>query len=123
MKLKSLTPMLRTKDLKGSVAFYSDVLGFTCDKLAEDAGWASLKKDEVGIMLATPNDHYLFDTANFTGSFYIHTDDVDKVWERLKDKTKICYPLETFDYGMREFGIFDNNGYLLQFGQPAKDGG
>jgi hypothetical protein len=37
----------------------------------------------------------------------------------LKDKTKVCYPIETFGYGMREFAIFDNNGYLLQFGQPV----
>ena len=29
-----------------------------------------------------------------------------------------CYPIEDFHYGMREFAIFDNNGYLLQFGQP-----
>ena len=26
---------------------------------------------------------------------------------------------ETFAYGMREFAIYDNNGYLLQFGTPV----
>ena len=25
------------------------------------------------------------------------------------------------NYGMREFGIYDNNGYLLQFGSPLDD--
>jgi hypothetical protein len=29
----------------------------------------------------------------------------------------IVYPLEDFPYGMREFAIRDNNGYILQFGQ------
>jgi hypothetical protein len=27
-----------------------------------------------------------------------------------------AYPLKDFDYGMREFTIRDNNGYILQFG-------
>ena len=39
--------------------------------------------------------------------------------KKLKDKCKVCYPIETFDYGMREFGVYDINGYLLQFGQPV----
>jgi len=38
---------------------------------------------------------------------------------RLKDKVRVCYPLENFEYGMREFAIYDNNGYLLQFGQET----
>lgn len=32
----------------------------------------------------------------------------------------ICYPFEDFAYGMREFGIYDNYGYLLQLGQELK---
>jgi hypothetical protein len=43
---------------------------------------------------------------------------VDAFWQLVKDRVKVCYPIEDFDYGMREFGIFDNNGYLLQFGRP-----
>jgi uncharacterized glyoxalase superfamily protein PhnB len=54
----------------------------------------------------------------FTGSLYFRTDDVDGLWQRLKDKARICYPIDNFEYGMREFAIYDNNGYLLQFGQP-----
>ncbi|MGI8410862.1 MAG: VOC family protein [Pyrinomonadaceae bacterium] len=53
----------------------------------------------------------------FTGSFYFHTDDVDALWDKLKDKAKICYGIENVFHGMREFGVYDNNGYLLQFGQ------
>jgi hypothetical protein len=43
---------------------------------------------------------------------------VDQLWELVNARAKVCYPIETFGYGMREFGIYDNNGYLLQFGQP-----
>lgn len=39
------------------------------------------------------------------------------MWWKLKDKARVCYGIEIFEYGMREFAIYDNNGYLLQFGQ------
>lgn len=29
------------------------------------------------------------------------------------------YPIENFNYGMREFVIYDNNGYVLQFGEAV----
>jgi hypothetical protein len=29
------------------------------------------------------------------------------------------YTIENFEYGMREFAIYDNNGYMLQFGHHA----
>ena len=32
----------------------------------------------------------------------------------------VVYPMETFGYGMREFAVYDNNGYLLQFGQETE---
>jgi catechol 2,3-dioxygenase-like lactoylglutathione lyase family enzyme len=117
MKLKNLRPMLWTSDLKGSIDFYTTVLGFRCDEFNDDWGWASLSRDDVEIMFARPNEHEPFDCAKFTGSFYINTDEVDALWEQLKDRVKVCYGIENFDYGMREFAIYDNNGYLIQFGQ------
>lgn len=42
---------------------------------------------------------------------------MDAAWGELKDKVRLCYPIEDFDHGMREFAISDNNGCLLQIGQ------
>jgi uncharacterized glyoxalase superfamily protein PhnB len=118
MKIQSLTPMLRTWDLRASIAFYTDVLGFECESLSEEQGWASLRRDGVAIMLAGPNQLEGDSAPAFTGSLYFRTDDVDVFWQRLKDRARVCYPIDNFEYGMREFAIYDNNGYLLQFGQP-----
>lgn len=112
--------MLWTEDLNGTVDFYVETLGFECNELNEEWGWASLSVDDVSIMLARPNEHESYDKIGFTGSFYYNTDDVDALWEQLKDKVKVCYGIENFHYGMREFGVYDNNGYLLQFGQPVE---
>jgi uncharacterized glyoxalase superfamily protein PhnB len=117
VKLETLTPMLRTWDLPATIAFYTEVLGFERESVSEDMSWASLTRDGVAVMLARPSTPEGDQKPAFTGSLYFTTDDVDDLWEQLKDRAQICYPIESFDYGMREFGIYDNNGYLLQFGE------
>lgn len=121
MKLDKLTPMLYTTDLKGTVDFYVQTLGFNCKSLEMEWGWASVISDNIEIMFSLPNDQIPFDKPTFTGSFYFKTDQVDELWEKLKGKSNIAYPLEIFDYGMKEFAIHDNNGYLLQFGQEINE--
>ena len=116
MEIEALTPMLRTWDLPATVEFYTGVLGFTCDSRSET--WASLKRNRVGLMLSVQNHHERDQAPAFTGSLYFRTDKVDEFWLAVKDRARVCYAIETFSYGMREFGIYDNNGYLLQFGQP-----
>ena len=80
--------MLRTWDLRGSVAFYADVLGFACESLSEEWGWASLRRDGVGIMLARPHAHMGETAPAFTGSLYIRTTDIDGWWQRLKERAR-----------------------------------
>jgi len=120
MQILSVTPMLRTPDVKTTVAFYTETLGFICDGFNDEWTWASLRRDQTVVMISAMNEHDGDETPIFTGSLYFLTDDVDKVWEELRTRARICYPIENFDCGMREFAIYDNNGYLLQFGQPVK---
>ncbi|MFT3879508.1 MAG: VOC family protein [Gemmatales bacterium] len=119
MKLNSLTPMLRTWKLQETIAFYTKVLGFVVDATNDQAGWAALHREGVSLMLSEPNPHEGDKYPRFTGSLYFNVDDVEAVWQQVKTKAAISYPPETFFYGMREFGIYDNNGYLLQFGQEV----
>jgi catechol 2,3-dioxygenase-like lactoylglutathione lyase family enzyme len=117
MKLTALTPVLRTWEFQKTILFYTELLGFQVDAHDETSGWASLSNDDLTIMLAAPNEHEGDIVPEFTGSLYFTTDDVDALWLQLKDKAEVCYPPENFEYGMREFAIYDNNDYLLQFGQ------
>jgi uncharacterized glyoxalase superfamily protein PhnB len=119
MPINELTPMLYVSDLPSTIDFYVKTLDFNCDNYSSEWGWAQLSKDNIKIMLSKPNEHIPFEKPAFTGSFYFNTDDVDKWWDLVKDKARICYPLEDFEYGMREFAVYDCNGYLLQFGQEV----
>jgi len=121
MKLTSLRPMLESRSLKTTIEFYTGTLGFTLEETLQDGeiiSWCSLYRDEVSIMFCSPNTHMNYGSILLTGSIYINVEDVDTVWEELKDKCSVLYNLENFDHGMREFAIKDNNGYVLNFGEP-----
>jgi uncharacterized glyoxalase superfamily protein PhnB len=117
MKLTELSPMLWTANLKESIEFYLNVIGFDNYEMSEEWGWGSVEKDSIKIMFAVPHANQPFEKPGFTGSLYIKCDNVDQMWDRAKQHARICYPIENFEYGMREFAIYDNNGYLIQFGQ------
>lgn len=117
MKLKRLTPILYTADLPASLDFYTRLLGFTVIGQDMDWGYARVALDEVDIMLSLPNALLKFEKPCFTGSLYIETDGVDAWWEKLRGQCEVCYPPENFEYGMREFAVYDNNRYIVQFGE------
>lgn len=121
MKFKSLQPILWTENLDETIGFYLHILGFSLNERNDDWQWASLQKDGIQIMISKPNQHEQLNRICFSGSFYFNVENVDEVWEDLKIKANICYEIETFEWGMREFAIYDNNGYILQFAQPASE--
>lgn len=113
--------MLWTEDLEATFKFYTQVLGFQCQEKNEDWQWASLYLDDVELMIAHPTMHTNYKEIGFSGSLYMTVTDVDSLWEKLKSQTEVVYELEIFDWGMKEFAIKDNNGYILQFGASVED--
>ena len=119
MTLTALAPILWTENLTASIAFYYHVLSFRC--VANTEAWACLEHDGVELMLSLPNRHEPYDGPRFSGSLYFRCHDVDTWWDRVKERATVVYPIENFDYGMREFAIRDNNGYILQFGKSLEE--
>ena len=126
MKLHRLSPILWTKDLQGTIAFYESVLGFK--GTSNFPNFVSLNREDVEIMFIVPQDEPadcknpndkepFFPKPLVTGSLYIVTEPVDELWESVKDKATVKTPLEDREYYMRDFSILDNNGYELVFGQ------
>jgi uncharacterized glyoxalase superfamily protein PhnB len=115
MAVQSVSIALSTEDIARSVKFYVEQLGFTCTLQSE--GFARLRLGAANIMLGQPNVHFLWQGPRFTGAIYLTVDNVDEVWEGLKTRAHIVYPIETMEYGVREFGLLDDNGYQLSFAQ------
>jgi catechol 2,3-dioxygenase-like lactoylglutathione lyase family enzyme len=124
--MKPLSPILWTKDLKQTVSFYESVLGFKAKSTFQN--FVSLTRGSVEIMFIVPQyepEEYqdpnskeeFFPRPVLTGSIFIVTDQVDELWESLKDKVNVKTSIENRAYLMRDFSILDNNGYELVFGQ------
>jgi uncharacterized glyoxalase superfamily protein PhnB len=120
MRKKAISPVLASDDISGTIAFYTNKLGFTLHLYKEEWGWANLTFGDFNIMFSQPNDHVPYDKPTLTGSIYIACENADEIWEKVKDSERICYQIEDFKYGMREFGVYDNNGYLLNIGHEIE---
>ncbi|NJM24549.1 MAG: hypothetical protein HC859_02480 [Bacteroidia bacterium] len=125
MKLHGLSPILWTKDLQQTRAFYENVLGFT--GVSNFPNFVSFKLDSVEIMFIVPQDEPdackepgappFFPKPQLTGSIFIYMAQVDKLWQNVKDKVTVITPIDNRAYRMRDFSIRDNNGYELVFGE------
>jgi catechol 2,3-dioxygenase-like lactoylglutathione lyase family enzyme len=125
-QLRHLSPILWTKDLEQTITFYETNLGFR--KQTHYPDFASMLKDNVEIMFVLPteepkdckdpeNKEEFFPKPLLTGSMYITTQNVDELWNAVKDKVKIISAIANREYMMRDFSIADNNGYELVFGE------
>lgn len=119
MAFNALVPTLEVENMDDTILFYESHLDFKCVDREEDT-WAFIQKDDISIMLSSRFNEDKQPKPVFTGGLYIYVDDIDVIWQILKDKVKISYPLENFEYGMREFAIYDCNGYRIQFGQELE---
>lgn len=115
--INGITAKLETQDLEATIQFYTEKLKFALS--GRFKGHIFLSKDDQTIMFQKMLDHHEQKSPMMTGSLYINTLQVDDLYIALKHEAKICYPIENFDFGMREFGVYDNNGYLLIFGKAV----
>ena len=129
--LTNLRPMLQVDDMRETIRFWCDVLGFSVGAAmgeeGQPPGWCNLMRDGVSIMFTWEPEHTHDDgsshrsEANLAGLLYFNTDDVDAVYAELrgKDGAVEITPPATQPHGMREIALDDPNGFHVVFGQPV----
>jgi len=126
MKLATLIPMLSVSDLKRTMLFYGEQLGFDIlNSFGEpEPRWCMLGRDSVRIMFNQPPQEEL-DTiprrAKDFQVFYFYPDDVAALHAAWKNAGLPVGELRVTDYHMKEFELRDPDGYWLWFGQEASD--
>jgi hypothetical protein len=63
---------------------------------------------------------FILATGHFTGTLYFHMAGVEVFFKRIKNKIEVVWPLETMDYGQKEFGNHDCDGYTLAFAEAVE---
>lgn len=140
MTFNKLTPNFEVENIKETVNFYETVLGFslvmavpeTQDGVEQSLTdgkeyvYALVSKDNVEVMFQR-TDSFKKDVSlardipiGASVSFYMEIDGVNGFYEKIKSKGENPTKLKTAWYGMREFYLTDNNGYILGFAEKKE---
>ena len=120
-QLLSSAPLFQVKDLKKSLDFYCDVLGFERPTLWGDPpGFAMPQRDGLIIML-DQSKKVLTNKGNWDAYFWVK--DAKGLFEEFQAKgAKFEYEIQLKElYGNLEFGLKDPDGYFLTFGQEYQE--
>ena len=113
-KALHLSPMIPSYNMKETAAFFIDLLGF--GKIMYNDSYIILQKDNLTIHILNAGDIGEME-------FYLEVDDIDGLWEVIKDKLSGIKHKGLFDrdYGMREIHVIvPYTKTLLFVGQAIK---
>jgi diamine N-acetyltransferase len=116
-----LVPALLTHDMDATLSFYRR-LGFAISgrfPCEGNATWAEVKRDSIRLQFHTEAPHGTPATPTCSGTFYLYANDLEALVREFEGKVRFAWGPEVMDYGQREFGIEDPNGYFLAFCEPA----
>lgn len=121
IRFQSIVPVLRVAAMQRAVDFYTGVLAFAVEwRRPGDAGdeLCMLRAGDTAVLLSTGS--HLGGEPQFTGTLYFNMEGVAEYFERVKDRVTLVWPLEEMEYGQREFGLRDPDGYLLAFAEATE---
>lgn len=126
MEMNSLVPVLMVENVKQSVGFYESVLGFEAFVAVPNHDvpeFCIIRRDDISLMLQQRNSlakevpFFHNQPIGATCTFYIKVDDIQPLYEDLKDKVTLVSDLAETFYHSTEFSIIDDSGYVLVFAQ------
>jgi len=125
--LESFTVLLNVEDVSAAIAFYGELFGFEVVQKFEENNsirWASLSKDQTQLMLnehgERSNDRRRLSDSHLDVVLYIGVTDLDEVWRRVDQKGYSPSQIEIEDYGLRQFGFRDLDGYEIAVTGPLE---
>lgn len=118
---KNVVPMIHVPDVRATVEWYASI-GFNVvatygNETGSGYSFAIVSFGDGRVMFS--QDGETSDKRRREVDLYVYTDDIDEVYERLKDRVDVVEdPHDTF-YGMREVIIRDVNRFWITFGQES----
>lgn len=122
-----LSSTLAVRNMKETIEFYKDSLGFKMGMCFPDANnpeYADLSKDGM-VLMFIPTENIGIGSEEKLGvgvNLYMQIDgNIDEYYDELKKRgVKIAVDIKDEPYGIRDFTVEDVNGYKLTFNQVSK---
>ncbi len=120
MKIHGSATTFQVSDVRASLKFYTDILGFS--ERFQFGDYAGVEYGDVQIHLSGPKATNKRLVGQ--GGIYIFCDDVDSYYKEITSKgVSVQVPPKDYEYGMRDFVIEDPDGNLLGVGQEIANAG
>ena len=110
-------PILASQNIRATLDFYVGKLGFT--ERADYGEYGIVARDRVLINFWLCEDRHIAENT----SAYFNVTAIDALHADLKARAPDVRMTEptTYDYGMREFHVWDGDGNLLRFGEAVSE--
>jgi glyoxylase I family protein len=126
----SLCPLIQVYDMRASLRFYCDELGFkvVSNSGGEDFDWGLLQLGPAYLMLNTayeaqhrpPAPDPARVAAHEDTSLFFGCESADDIYAALKARGLALDPPRNAPYGMRQLYVRDPDGYVLCFQHPVE---
>lgn len=126
MTFESVTVNLMVENVNETIEFYEKNFGFKVTETVPDSGdyvFATVKADSVQLMLlkkeVVASDLPSIKGKDTGGTFtlFFVVSDIKEVYKKATKNCELIKDLEDMFYGMREFTVKENNGYIFTFAQ------
>lgn len=116
-----VTATLKTADVAGTIAWYR-AAGFDLRGVFPETGdptWCELSRDGMVLQFLGGETPWP-GPPSFTGTLYVHPESIQAVSEEIGDRIVPVWGPEVREWGTRELGLRDPNGYFLTFTEDVE---
>jgi hypothetical protein len=117
-----MPPHLPVKNLRLTLDYYHDKLGFTGEWTIGDKD-GGIRRNDLRLLFGEDADF----TNDVNGnqhrlSLLWFVDNIDEIFAEFNERQiELADDLRTYAYGLREFAFIDFNGYYIRVAEPAEE--
>jgi catechol 2,3-dioxygenase-like lactoylglutathione lyase family enzyme len=104
---------ITVSNLESSRQFYEELLGFELKRFYQPTRWVAYKNRGGALFAVLESTHSIQPLLDAEVIFY--SDEIEQLWEKLREKVSVKEPLQTTLWGATQFIIYDPDGYQLVF--------
>lgn len=124
MPAARVTAILKSNDVPATIAWYQSV-GFEVREAFPDERaptFCEVARDGVVLRFLGGDETPWPEPPGFTGTIYLYPESVDALYEEIRDQVEPAWGPGDREWGDRELGLRDPNGYFLTFTETAGGG-
>lgn len=123
-KFNRCSPHLPVKNLKETLNYYRDKLGFSDEWIWEDKD-GGIRRDDLHLLFGEDSVFAgLINNEKNRLPLLWFVDNIDKIYSEFRERNiDIASELRAHPYGLREFAFIDINGYYIRIAEGSEQEG